>query len=149
MARAIEGRTDTVSPGPGYSGTPLSKKLGIKARHTVALIDAPDHIAALLDPLPDNVALRNDARGRADVSLVFCALRRDLSRRRDQLWRLAHPDRSVWICWPKKSSDLFVDLTEDGVRELVLDRGLVDVKVCAVDADWSGLKLMVRKELRR
>ena len=66
----------------------------------------------------------------------------------EQLWNLAFPDRSVWVCWPKKSSALFTDLTEDGVRELVLGRGLVDVKVCAIDADYSGLKLMVRKELR-
>lgn len=136
-------------PSPaGYSGTPLPRKLGIKTDTRLAIIDGPDHVDALLDPLPDRVSVRRDARGTVDVSLVFCRRRRDLARRVGQLWRLAFPDRSVWVCWPKKSSPLFVDLTEDGVRELVLDRGLVDVKVCAVDADWSGLKLMVRKELR-
>ncbi|MEM7142133.1 MAG: DUF3052 domain-containing protein [Actinomycetota bacterium] len=132
----------------GYSGTPLSKKLGIKDGHTVALVDAPPHVDGLLAPLPDDVALRRGARGTPDVSLVFCARRRDLDRRAGQLWRLAFPDRSVWICWPKKSSPLFRDLTEDQVREVVLPGGLVDVKVCAVDDDWSGLKLMVRRELR-
>ena len=132
----------------GYSGTPLPKKLGIKEGHTVALVDAPDYLADILVPLPDDVVFRTGARGKPDIALVFCHRRTDLKRRVEQLWKLAFPDRSVWVCWPKKSSDLFRDLTEDGVRELVLGRGLVDVKVCAVDADYSGLKLMVRKELR-
>lgn len=132
----------------GYSGTPLPKKLGIKEGHTVAALDAPDHLSDLLDPLPDRVVLRDSARGRPDVSLVFCADRRSLDRWRRQLWTLAFPDRSVWVCWPKKSSPLFVDLTEDQVRAVVLPDGLVDVKVCAVDDDWSGLKVMVRRELR-
>ncbi|MEQ8841427.1 MAG: DUF3052 domain-containing protein [Acidimicrobiales bacterium] len=132
----------------GYSGTPLAKKLGIKDGHTVAALDAPTHLAELLAPLPEDVVVRNSARGTPDVSLVFCTTRRALDRRRRQLWTLAFPDRSVWICWPKKSSPLFVDLTEDQVREVVLPDGLVDVKVCAVDDDWSGLKLVVRRELR-
>lgn len=132
----------------GYSGTPLPKKLGIKEGHTVALVDAPDHLPTLLAPLPDAVTLRQSARGRADVSLVFFRRRAQLTRRVEGLWRMAFPDRSVWVCWPKKSSPLFVDLTEDDIRTDVLGRGLVDVKVCAVDQDWSGLKLMVRKELR-
>lgn len=132
----------------GYSGTPLPKKLGIKAGHVVAALDAPGHLEALLAPLPDGVVLRESARGKPDVSLVFCADRRALDRRRRQLWTLAFPDRSVWVCWPKKSSPRFVDLTEDQVREVVLPDGLVDVKVCAIDDDWSGLKVMVRKERR-
>jgi hypothetical protein len=132
----------------GYSGTPLAKKLGIKDGHVVALIDAPDHAAELLDPLPDAVELRHSARGAADVSVVFCADRRAFERRLSQLWARAFPDRAVWIAWPKKSSDAFIDLTEDHVRETVLPLGLVDVKVCAIDATWSGLKIVVRKELR-
>ena len=115
---------------------------------TVALVDPPVHIEELLDPLPDRVELRSGARGKADVSLVFCTTRAALDRRRRQLWSLAFPDRSVWVCWPKKSSPLFRDLTEDQVREVCRPDGLVDVKVCAVDDDWSGLKLMVRRELR-
>lgn len=132
----------------GYSGTPLPRKLGIKDGHVVAVIDGPDRVESLLVPLPDDVVIRYSGRGKPDVSLVFCRTQTALNRRVEQLWRLAFPDRSVWVCWPKKSSSLFQNLTEDGVREAVLGRGLVDVKVCAVDADWSGLKLMVRKELR-
>jgi len=132
----------------GYSGTPLAKKLGIKEGHTVAALDAPSHLPALLAPLPQSVVVKDSARGKPDISLVFCATRRALDRRRRQLWTLAFPDRSVWVCWPKKSSPLFVDLTEDQVREVVLPDGLVDVKVCAVDDDWSGLKVMVRRERR-
>lgn len=132
----------------GYSATPLPKKLGIKAGHTVAVVEGPDHIDSLLVPLPADVVIRRTGRGKPEVSLVFCRTEAALARRVEQLWRLAFPDRSVWVCWPKKSSPLFRDLTEDGVRGNVLGRGLVDVKVCAVDDDWSGLKLMVRKELR-
>ncbi len=132
----------------GYSGTPLPKKLGIKDGHVVAALDAPPHLSTHLTPLPDRVTVRDSARGKPDVSLVFCATRRALDARRRQLWTLAFPDRSVWVCWPKKSSPRFVDLTEDQVREVVLPDGLVDVKVCAVDDDWSGLKVMVRRELR-
>ncbi len=132
----------------GYSGTPLPKKLGIKPGFTVAVVDGPNHLEQLLVPLPDGVTLRAGARGKPDVSLVFCRTESTLRKRVEQLWKLAFPDRSVWVCWPKKSSDQFIDLTEDGVRANVLGRGLVDVKVCAVDQDWSGLKLMVRKELR-
>ena len=137
-----------MAPAAGYSGTPLPKKLGIKEGHTVAIVDAPPYLPEILIPMPDNVTLRTGARGKPEVSLVFCHRRKDLERRVEQLWKLAFPDRSVWVCWPKKSSDLYQDLTEDGVRELVLGRGLVDVKVCAIDADYSGLKLMVRRELR-
>jgi hypothetical protein len=132
----------------GYSGTPLAKKLGIAPGTTVAVVSGPDHLGELLEPLPPDVVVRAGVRGRPDLALVFCRRRRDLATRVEQLWRLAFPDRAVWVCWPKKASALFVDLTEDGVRELVLGRGLVDVKVCAVDDDWSGLKLMVRRELR-
>ena len=132
----------------GYSGTRLATKLGIKAGHVVAAVDAPADFPALLEPLPEGVALRTDARVRADVSVVFCADRRALRRRTGQLWRLAHPDRAVWIAWPKKSGGSFVDLTEDDVRAVALPLGLVDVKVCAIDDTWSGLKLVVRTSLR-
>ena len=132
----------------GYSGTPLAKKLGIREGHVVALVDGPDHVPDLLEPLPDGVTLRASARGRADVSVVFCANLRAFERRLPQLWDRAFPDRAVWIAWPKKSSAAFVDLTEDQVRAAVLPLGLVDVKVCAIDETWSGLKIVVRRELR-
>ena len=132
----------------GYSGTPLPKKLGITPDSVVALLDAPDHAEGLLHPRPAGVHVRTDARAAAATTIVFCADRRSLRRRTPQLWRLAYPDRTVWIAWPKKSSDAFVDLTEDDVRATALPLGLVDVKVCAIDDTWSGLKLVVRKELR-
>lgn len=133
----------------GYSGTPLAKKLGIREGDVVAVVDGPDHAPALLAPLPDGVVLRTSARGRADVSVMFCADRRAFERRLPRVWDRAFPDRSVWIAWPKKSSTAFVDLTEDDVRRAVLPLGLVDVKVCAIDETWSGLKIVVRRELRQ
>lgn len=132
----------------GYSGTPLAKKLGIRAGDVVAVIDGPADVPALLEPLPAEVTIRPSARGKAHVSLVFCRDRRAFERRLPRFWDQAFPDRMVWVAWPKKSSDAFVDLTEDQVRAAVLPRGLVDVKVCAIDETWSGLKLVVRKELR-
>ncbi|MCH9687409.1 MAG: DUF3052 domain-containing protein [Deltaproteobacteria bacterium] len=135
-------------PVAGYSGTPLVKKLGIKAGHVVGLVQPPDHVMDLLVDLPEDATVRVGARGKPDVSLVFVRKIADLAKRVEQLWRLAFPNRAVWVCWPKKSSALYQDLREDDIRTHVLGRGLVDVKVCAVDGDWSGLKLMVRKELR-
>ena len=132
----------------GYSGTPLAKKLGIRAGDVVALIDAPAGAATLLEPRPEPVTIRASARGNADVSVVFCRDRRAFDRRLPRFWDRAFPDRMVWVAWPKKSSDAFVDLTEDQVRAAALPLGLVDVKVCAIDDTWSGLKLVVRKELR-
>jgi hypothetical protein len=121
--------------------------LGIKEGHTVAVIEGPENLVGLLVPMPDDVRLRFDARGKPDVSLVFVRTTAQLNKRRSQLRTLAFPDRSVWVCWPKKSSSLSRDLTEDGIRAAMTD-GLVDVKVCAIDVDWSGLKLMMRKEFR-
>ncbi len=134
----------------GYSGTPLWKKLGLAEAMTVAALDAPDHLDELLHDRPNGIVFRSSARGRPDLSLVFCPDRAALRRRRAQLGRLAHPDRAVWVCWPKKKSPRFVDLTEDDIRSEILGGpdGLVDVKVCAVDDDWSGLKLMVRRDMR-
>lgn len=132
----------------GYSGTPLFKKIGIKPNMTVTLVDAPAHAVELLEPLPDDVTMKTGIRGKPDIALVFCKTEKALEKRVKQLWNMAFPDRVIWICWPKKSGALFVDLTETAIRKHVLAIGLVDVKVCAVDADWSGLKFMVRKELR-
>lgn len=134
----------------GYSSTPLWKKLGLRDGMTVAALDAPAHLDELLHDRPVGIEFRTSARGRPDLSLLFCADRAALRRRRSQLGRLAHPDRAVWICWPKKKSPFFVDLTEDDIRTEILGGpdGLVDVKVCAVDDDWSGLKLMIRRDRR-
>lgn len=135
-------------PSAGYSGTPLPKKLGIKDDHVVALLDEPDALRRILTPLPAGVRYRTDLRSKPDVAVAFFTRRAAFERRIDALGRAVFPAASVWIAWPKKSSGVESDMTEDVVREVALPIGLVDVKVCAIDETWSGLKLMWRKELR-
>ncbi len=132
----------------GYSGTPLPKKLGIKDDHTVALLDEPAGMRQILIPLPDGVTFRTDLRARPDVAVAFFTRRSAFTKRIDALGRAIFPAASVWIAWPKKASGVETDITEDTVRDVALPKGLVDVKVCAIDDTWSGLKLMWRKELR-
>jgi hypothetical protein len=131
----------------GYSGTPLERKLGFKPGMTAALVDAPEGLDALLGEL-EGVTVKRTLRGRADIVLCFVTARRDLERRAARLRQAIPPDGSVWVCWPKRASKVASDMTEDVVREVLLPTGLVDVKVAAVDETWSGLKLMVRRELR-
>jgi hypothetical protein len=131
----------------GYSGTPLQKKLGFKPGLTAAYLDAPEHLDGLLGEL-DGVTVKRSLRGRADIVLCFVTERRDLERRAGRLREAVAPDGMVWVCWPKRASKVPTDVTEDVVREVLLPTGLVDVKVAAVDETWSGLKLVVRKELR-
>lgn len=133
----------------GYSGTPLPRKLGIRAGDVVALLGAPADLPALLAPLPDGVDLRagDDPVG-ADVVLFFTADRAALEARADGLGRAVHPDRSLWVAWPKRASGVPTDMTEDVVRDVFLPRGLVDNKVCAIDATWSALRVVWRRERR-
>jgi hypothetical protein len=131
----------------GYSGTPLRKKLGFKPGDSAAFLDAPDHLEALLGDL-DGVTVKRALRGHADVVLYFVTARSALQRRAAKLREAIAPDGMVWICWPKRASKVPTDVTEDVVREVLLPTGLVDVKVAAVDETWSGLKLVVRRELR-
>ena len=132
----------------GYSGTPLARKLGIAEGMTVACVDPPDDLAALLDPIPPDVRFRSGLRGRSDVVLLFVRRRAALGRRLPAAGRAIYPDGAVWVCWPKRASGVPTDMTEDVVRELALPRGLVDNKVCAVDATWSGLRVVWRREQR-
>ncbi|MCW2922030.1 MAG: hypothetical protein JWL76_1904 [Thermoleophilia bacterium] len=133
----------------GYSGTPLAKKLGITAGMRVAVLDAPDEHAppdgyeALLDPMPDRVRVTTSLRGSIDLVHLFVTRRTRLEARIDACRRTIFPAGTIWISWPKKSSGMPTDVTEDVIRDVVLSRGLVDVKVCAVDETWSGLKLVV------
>jgi hypothetical protein len=133
----------------GYSGTPLARKLGIKAGHRVALVGDPGHGRALLDPLPEGVEL-GDRMEPADVVVWFVTRRADLGDGLDELGRAIFPAAAGWVSWPKRAAARRIptDLTEDVIREVALPVGLVDVKVCAVDEDWSGLKLVWRKERR-
>jgi hypothetical protein len=137
-------------PAPaGYSGTPLAKKLGFKDGQRALLQGAvPEGYADMLAPLPPGVVFAS--RLSADVALVqlFATERRELSERLQAFRRTLGPEAMVWVSWPKKSAKVPTDITEDVVREVALPLGFVDVKVCAVDATWSGLKLVVRKALR-
>jgi hypothetical protein len=132
----------------GYSGTPLPKKLGIGPGDTVALVGAPDGIDEVLGDLPAGVVVRRRAGGQADVVVCFATRRTELDRRLDAHVRMVAPDGTVWAAWPKKASGVATDITEDVVREVAFPRGLVDVKVCAIDDTWSGLKLVIRRHLR-
>jgi hypothetical protein len=129
----------------GYSGTPLPRKLGIKPGHRVLALGAPDGFAdGTLGELPDGVALRTTARGKADVIVAFHERRAELARRMPRLRELMEPAAGLWIAWPKRASGVPTDLTEDVVRELALANRLVDNKVCAIDDVWSGLRLVIR-----
>jgi hypothetical protein len=132
----------------GYSGTPLPKKLGVRPGHRVAWLSAPDGFDATLGELPDGVDVRRRLGGGLDVLVQFATVRAELAQRLPQLKGAVFPDGSAWVAWPKRSSGVETDITEDVVREEALPLGLVDVKVCAIDETWSGLKLVVRKELR-
>ncbi len=132
----------------GYSGTPLTAKLGIVPGATLVVLDDPGHADHLLAPLPEGVCVRRRLGAAADVVLVFAHDRAAVTRRVPALWRAIAPAGAVWVCWPKKSSPLWTGISEQDWRDDLLPTGLVDTKVCAVDADWSGLKFVIRKELR-
>ncbi len=142
---------DPVEPRPvaaGYSGTPLARKLGLAEGGTVLLRHAPEGYEATLAPLPPGLRFVARASAAVDVAQVFATRRADLERELAALRRTLRPDAALWVSWPKKAARVPTDITEDTVRELALPLGFVDVKVCAVDATWSGLKLVVRKALR-
>lgn len=142
------GRTVPPAAPAGYSGTPLARKLGFGPGATVHAAAMPAAVRAAIEA--DAPGIRWTARAAAGVAAahVFVTRRSDLERRLAELRRLLDPAGMVWISWPKKSAGVATDITEDTIREVALPIGLVDVKVCAVDATWSGLKLMIRKELR-
>lgn len=132
----------------GYSGTPLAAKLGIKAGMTVCATGAPRDYAAIVKPMPDRVTLVAHASRKTDIVHIFATRAAELGKSLELYRRALAPEAVVWVSWPKKSSRADTDITEDTIRSLALPIGFVDVKVCAVDETWSGLKLVVRKELR-
>ena len=138
----------------GYSGRPLPEKLGYKAGQTALFIALPEDLSALATAV-HFAAVAREARWSAalparrfDLIHAFTTAKTDLDTRLVALQNALKPDGMIWVSWPKKAARVATDLTEDVVRELALPLGLVDVKVCAVDDVWSGLKLVVRKELR-
>lgn len=143
----VSGRLRTVvamADPAGYSGTPLDRKLGIAPDTRLALLGDPAGLAPVRRSVPEGVALASPAgRSACDVAVLAVRTRRELERALPRSAARIQPAGALWVVWPKKSSALAADLTEDGVRAVAIPAGLVDVKVCAVDADWSGLKLVV------
>ena len=132
----------------GYSGTPLAKKLGIREGDRVALLGAPPSVRDALEPLPERARVTTSARGTLDVIVSFHARRAHLEVRIPKLLEALDVDGGIWMAWPKRASGVATDLTEDVQRDVWLPLGLVDTKVCAIDATWSGLRLCWRRELR-
>jgi len=128
----------------GYSGTPLPQKLGIKPGTRLGLFEAPTGFDATLGALPDGVTKTTSLKGALDVAVFFTTSRMALEKRFAALAKAIAPAGSLWISWPKKASGKKTDLDENVVRAVGLEKGLVDVKVCAVDETWSGLKFVVR-----
>ncbi|GAB5454318.1 MAG: DUF3052 family protein [Henriciella sp.] len=127
----------------GYSGKPLYQKLGMKPGMTCLSIRPPSHYSELVEGAENVRILRRAAP--ADLVHAFCACRRDIEPLFDRALKSVNPGGMIWMSWPKKSSALFQDLTEQDLRDHILPLGWVDVKVCAVDSDWSGLKFLKRK----
>jgi hypothetical protein len=134
----------------GYSNTPLPKKLGIKEGHKVAVLQAPQVFEKTLCDLPDNVVIQSQLtpKARFDVIVAFVTTRAELKRQIIATRRHMTPAAGLWVAWPKKTSKVATDVTEDVVREIALPTGLVDNKVCAIDDTWSGLRLVIRLALR-
>ncbi len=133
--------------GAGYSGTPLAKKLGIGEGATVVVLDAPDGFDDVLAPLPAGVRIRRRLPRQpaaADVAVFFVTAGADLDRRFDAIAAALTPAGGFWVAWPKRSSGVPTDLTENVIRDIGVAHGMVDNKVCAVTEVWSGLRFVLR-----
>jgi len=133
----------------GYSGKPLAEKLGIKAGCRIFVDQAPENYPKLVEPLPEGVTIVPRLAGKVDIIHVFSSEAKELAKKLKQFKKSIVENGMIWVSWPKKSAGVPTDVTEDVIRELALPLGLVDVKVCAVDEVWSGLKLVIRKENRK
>jgi hypothetical protein len=144
----LAGPADT-SPAAGYSGTPLTRKLGIKPGHAVAVVGAPASFANGLAALSGaDVTEALPGTGLLDVIVTFVRWREELQAQLPGLRRRMAPACGLWIAWPKRAAKVPTDMTDRVVREVALPTGLVDNKVCAIDEVWSGLRLVIRRELR-
>ena len=132
----------------GYSGTPLARKLGIKPGSRLWARNPPKDYRQLLAPLPEGVAISARSGKAFDLIHLFTASRRELAAALPGMMKSIKKEGAIWVSWPKKASKVETDVTEDVIRELALPLGLVDVKVCAVDETWSGLKLVIRLKNR-
>lgn len=127
----------------GYSGTPLAKKLGIKEGFNIRLVNQPDYYFELFDDLPKDITIANDKKSKKNLIHYFTKQLSDLKNDIVSLRNEIEMNGTIWISWPKKASKVPTDIIEDDIRALALANGLVDVKVCAVDEIWSGLKLVI------
>jgi len=132
----------------GYSSTPLVKKLGIKRGDRIHVVNAPKEYFTLVAPLPDDVAILQRATDNLSFVHIFTVRQTELARLLDKFLPRVQRNGMIWVSWPKKAAEVPTNVTEDVIREVALPLGLVDVKVCAVDQTWSGLKLMIRKDAR-
>jgi hypothetical protein len=132
----------------GYSGTPLAKKLGIKSGSSVFVEGAPMPYEQLLAPMPAGVNIQSAVDSLTDIVHLFATSKAELASALKRSLQKLRPDAALWVSWPKKASKMPTDITEDTVRDLAFPLGLVDIKVCAVDDVWSGLKLVIRRENR-
>ena len=132
----------------GYSGTPLTVKLGLRAGALLYVVNAPAGYRELLAPLPGGARIATRASGEVDIVHHFATSRAELAAALKSYRRKLDVETPIWVSWPKKSAKLPTDITEDTIRDVALPLGFVDIKVCAVSEIWSGLKLVVRKELR-
>ncbi|MEP7015791.1 MAG: DUF3052 domain-containing protein [Verrucomicrobiota bacterium] len=133
----------------GYSGTPLAQKLGIKSDMTVVLINPPANYRKLLGKIDSGVAFSDRVGNKSSFVHFFTNKRSDLEKQLNRLRKKIADTGTLWVSWPKKSAGVPTDVTEDVIRAVALPLGFVDVKVCAVDETWSGLKLMIRREQRK
>jgi hypothetical protein len=128
----------------GYSGTPLPKKIGIKEGSRIALVNAPQDFARELGPLPPIAEILTRITKPLDIVLLFVLTERALLRDFEKLAKKLAGNGMIWVAWPKKSSGVATDLSFERVQRIGLDTGLVDVKICAIDDVWSGLKFVIR-----
>ena len=133
----------------GYSGTPLPQKLGIKPGLMVVTINAPANYRRLLGQIPDGVTFSERLKSGSSFVHLFTSRRSEIQKKMPILRNKLSDNGTIWVSWPKKSSGISTDVTEDVIREIALPLGFVDIKVCAVDETWSGLKLMIRRENRK
>jgi len=133
----------------GYSGTPLARKLGIKSNFTMGLLHQPDHYFDLFTDMPPNIRIVKERKTKKDLIHYFATsvsrLERDIKGLRQEM----EDDGALWISWPKKAAKMKTDLNENVIRDIALRNRLVDVKVCAIDEVWSGLKLVIRLKDRK
>jgi len=128
----------------GYSKTPLAKKLGIKPGFQIKLVNAPEHYFELFTDMPEDIGINSNKKGGYDLVHFFTKSGSELHRVLPGLKREIVQNGIIWVSWPKKSAKVVCDITEQDVRDTALKIGLVDIKVCAVDEVWSGLKLVIR-----